>query len=194
MSPVKLFFDNGLVAVCGWDSWEGSHLTDARVPADSPAIPPDRVDSPHPGQRAGPFDPNLLFPSAAGGVSKKRLWLLFACVLAVAALVGLAEESAWATKCTPKSADAGPNDPNNRAVMAVDIVPTLLGQLGRRNKKPGSTRSRVFSIRATARRCAGGRDRYGYLRTRSGARHCIATSTSAMKLVRTFPSMATFPP
>ena len=30
----------------------------------------------------------------------KRLWLLFACVLAVAAPVGLAEESAWAAKYT----------------------------------------------------------------------------------------------
>ena len=56
----------------------------------------------------------------------KRLWLLFACVLAVAAPVGLAEESAWAAKYTIKVANAGPNNPDNRTVMAVDMFKRMV--------------------------------------------------------------------
>jgi C4-dicarboxylate-binding protein DctP len=56
----------------------------------------------------------------------KRLWCAFTCVLAVAGLVGLSDESAWAAKYTIKVANAGPNNPDNRTVMAVDMFKRMV--------------------------------------------------------------------
>lgn len=57
----------------------------------------------------------------------KRCWLLVVCVLAGASLVCVGGQSSWAAaKYTIKVANAGPNNPDNRTVMAVDMFKRMV--------------------------------------------------------------------
>jgi len=57
----------------------------------------------------------------------KRFWLLVLCVLVGASLVCVGGQSSWAAaKYTIKVANAGPNNPDNRTVMAVDMFKRMV--------------------------------------------------------------------
>jgi len=55
-----------------------------------------------------------------------RVWVVVACVLAIAGVVCLPAGSARAAKYTIKVANAGPNNPDNRTVMAVDMFKRMV--------------------------------------------------------------------